>query len=71
MCHHHFEFPEDTPENYNLDGKTLTGRCKCGATQKAYGMRWAIQRHEDILNFSLNPYGELRLDFIDKQTGVC
>uniref|UniRef100_A0A6M3L2J4 Uncharacterized protein n=1 Tax=viral metagenome TaxID=1070528 RepID=A0A6M3L2J4_9ZZZZ len=48
MCKHVFEFPEERPENLNPD-LTLTGRCKCGATQKAYGMRWMIEKAEDAL----------------------
>uniref|UniRef100_A0A6M3L8K6 Uncharacterized protein n=1 Tax=viral metagenome TaxID=1070528 RepID=A0A6M3L8K6_9ZZZZ len=49
MCIHKFVFAEDKPENYNPDGLTLKGRCKCGATQNAYGMRWMIPRHEHLL----------------------
>ena len=64
MCKHVFVFPKDKPENYNHDGKTLMGRCQCGATQKACGLRWMV-RHED--NFMQQvPYGETQLDFIDK-----
>jgi len=37
-CTHIFVFPEDKQENYNPDGKTLTGKCQCGVTQKAYGL---------------------------------
>jgi len=48
MCVHRFVFPEDKPENYN-GGRTLTGRCKCGAIQEAYGMKWMIRKHDDIL----------------------
>ena len=40
-CSHRFVFPSDR--------ETITGRCKCGATQKAYGMRWMIERTEDAL----------------------
>ena len=35
-------------ENLNPD-LTLTGRCKCGATQKSYGMRWMIEKEETVL----------------------
>ena len=64
MCVHKFVFPEDKPENYNLDGKTLTGRCGCGAMQKSNGMRWLIQRED---NFTQQvPYGETLTEFVDK-----
>ncbi len=46
MCNHIFIYPEDKKVNYNLDGKTLTGRCKCGVEQTAYGMIWSIQEEE-------------------------
>ena len=50
MCNHIYEFPEDWRENYNPDGLTLTGKCcKCGETQKAYGMRWMIPKHDESL----------------------
>ena len=68
MCNHHFIFPEDRPENLNTDRETLTGKCKCGAIQKAYGMRWAIQRHENF--WGQVPYGETRLVFVDKQDRI-
>jgi hypothetical protein len=62
MCNHHvFEYPEDKRENYNPDGKTLTGVCKCGAKQKAYGMRWSILVEESFLQEI--PYGETRFEF--------
>jgi hypothetical protein len=61
MCNHRFVFPEDRPENLNADGKTLTGRCKCGSVQNAYGMRWMIKREEA---FQLTPN---HLYFIDKK----
>jgi len=51
MCTHKFMFPEDKPENYNPDGKTLKGKCKCGATQDAYGRRWMIPRLEHFHQF--------------------
>jgi len=64
MCTHRFVFPEDKPENYNLDRRTITGRCMCGATQKASGLRYAIRR---IDNFSQQvPYGETQTEFLDK-----
>ncbi|MFH1231116.1 MAG: hypothetical protein V1709_06420 [Planctomycetota bacterium] len=50
MCKHHFVYPEDRPENYNPDGQTLIGRCKCGVTQQAYGMHWAIPVCEEFLD---------------------
>jgi len=49
MCTHKFIFPEETPGNYNRDGKTITGRCKCGVEQKAYGMRWMINKYDNFL----------------------
>ena len=43
MCNHVFKYPLDIKENYNPDGKTLTGVCKyCGAKKRAYGMRGAL-----------------------------
>lgn len=52
----------DTKENYNLDGKTLTGVCRyCGAKEKAYGMRWSIPIEENFLQQV--PYGETQLEF--------
>ena len=56
MCTHRFVFPEDKPENYNCDGRTLTGRCQCGATIKSYGRRWVIRREENFIQQV--PYGE-------------
>jgi len=41
-------FPEENSETLNPDG-TLTGRCKCGAIQKAYGMRWMINKYDNFL----------------------
>uniref|UniRef100_A0A6M3JVU4 Uncharacterized protein n=1 Tax=viral metagenome TaxID=1070528 RepID=A0A6M3JVU4_9ZZZZ len=67
MCNHCFVFPEDKPENYH-DGKKLTGKCKCGVTQKAYGLRWAIQRHDHFLEQV--PYGKSRFDFLDKKIEI-
>ena len=61
MCSHVFVFPDDLPENYNTDGKTLTGQCKCGATQKAYGMRVVIPMHEQFNHF--NPYEMVSFKF--------
>jgi hypothetical protein len=46
MCNHRFVYPEDKIENRNPDGMSLTGRCKCGAIQDSYGMRWAINRSD-------------------------
>mgnify|MGYP001586208004 CR=1 FL=1 len=60
MCKHRFEFPEDKPENYNADKLTLTGRCKCGDVQTAYGMKWAIPIHDDFLQYF--PYQETQFD---------
>ena len=48
MCKHHFVYPDDIPENYNLDGQTLTGWCKCGATKKSYGLHWSIPVCEEF-----------------------
>jgi len=61
MCNHVFNYPIDIKENYNSDGKTLTGICKhCGSKQKAYGMRWSILIEEALLKEV--PYGESHLD---------
>ena len=69
MCNHIYRYPEDTIENYNPDGKTLTGICKCGAKQKAYGMRWMIPRYD---NLQQDPFGESSMfDFIDKNEIMC
>ena len=54
MCKHVFVFPEDKPENYNPDGKTITGRCKCGATRNGYGVLYVMQLEEKNLRY--NPY---------------
>jgi len=64
MCVHRFIFPEDKPENYNRDGRTLMGRCKCGATHKAYGLRYAINREETFLY--QDPFGDSQTVFLDK-----
>jgi len=64
MCTHKFIFPEDKPENYNCDRQTITGACSCGATQKAYGLRWMINREDNFL-YQI-PYGETQSEFIDK-----
>ena len=60
MCKHRFEFPEDKPENYNADKLTLTGRCKCGVVQLAYGRKWAIPICDDFLQYC--PAHETQLD---------
>lgn len=58
MCKHSFDFPPDIKENYNLDGKTLTGVCRyCGAKEIAYGMRWTIPF---VDKFSTKPHIEIR-----------
>ena len=50
MCQHVFNFPAEVKGNYNPDGQTLTGVCKfCGAKQKAYGIRWMIEKEENAL----------------------
>ena len=66
MCSHVFKYPEDKRENYNPDGKTLTGICKlCGVKQQAYGIRWMIPRYDNFL--AQNAFGEIsRFNFIDK-----
>lgn len=72
MRNHQFKFPEDVPENYNPDGQTLTGRCKCGATQEARGMRWAIPAHDKFLQYF--PYRETQLEgqeILDKVNAIC
>jgi len=68
MCNHKFVFPEDKQENYNRDGRTITGECNCGATLRAYGIRWMINREEDFLQQV--PYGESQLEFLDKMVEV-
>ncbi len=68
MCDHHFLYPEDTRDNYNPDGKTLTGICKCGAKKRAYGMRWSIPIEESFLHEI--PYGESQFEF-DKIKIIC
>ena len=56
MCRHVFEYPEDIKENYNPDGKTLTGICRfCGAKQIAHGRRWTISLEEKIID--RKPFG--------------
>ena len=71
MCKHLFEYLPDYPENYNPDGKTLTGVCKyCGVKQKAYGMRWMIPRYDNFLEQV--PFGEVSLlEFVDKKDIIC
>ena len=50
MCIHIFLYPVDTPPNYNLDAKTLTGICqKCKERQTAYGMKGAIPIFDDYI----------------------
>jgi len=61
MCNHIFSYPEDKRGNYNPDGKTLTGICKCGATKRAYGRRWAIEIEEAFL--LQVPSGDTRIEF--------
>ena len=68
MCNHRFVFPEDRQENYNKDGVTLMGRCKCGAIQKAYGIRWMVIREDNFLQ--QEPFGETQFEFIDKMIEV-
>jgi len=69
MCKHVFRFPEDRGENYNPDGKTLTGICmNCGAKKRAYGMRWSIPIEENFLQQV--PFGESQFEF-DKTKIVC
>ena len=69
MCNHVYDYPMDARENYNPDGKTLTGVCKyCGVKQKAYGMRWAILVEEKFLQYT--PYGEVTLEF-DNSKIIC
>ena len=60
MHKHHFNFPDDKPENYNPDGKTITGVCRCGAKQKSYGLRWVIPLEEAF--WREVPYGEPLLE---------
>jgi len=66
MCKHLFDYPEDKRENYNPDGKTLTGMCRCGATKRAYGMRWAIPIEEAFLE----QMGKSLFEF-DKSNIIC
>jgi len=61
-------FPEDKPENYNRDSITLTGRCKCGAIQEAYGVRWLLRREENFL--PQVPWGESQIEFVDKTDSI-
>ena len=65
MCHHVFVFPEDKPENYNPDGRTLTGRCKCGAIQMVGGRRWALPKYDDVFLYSAFDYEQP--GFLDRQ----
>ena len=66
MCNHVFGYPIDRKENYNPDGKTLTGICRhCGIRQKSYGMSWMIPRYDNFLQQT--PIGEIGLcEFVDK-----
>ncbi len=66
MCKHCFVYPEDSLVNYNPDKQTLTGHCKCGATQVAYGMRWSIPLADKVKGE--NPD---YLNYLDKQIGIC
>uniref|UniRef100_A0A6M3LJH3 Uncharacterized protein n=1 Tax=viral metagenome TaxID=1070528 RepID=A0A6M3LJH3_9ZZZZ len=69
MCNHIFNYPEDKRENYNPDGKTLTGICKhCGLKHKSYGLVWAIQREEDWAWQGFYKDEEIKLD---NPRGVC
>ncbi len=70
MCNHVLAYPDDIRENYNPDGKTLTGICKkCGMEKIAYGMRWAIPIEESFLKQI--PYGETIFEDIDKTKIIC
>ena len=62
MCIHCFEYPPDKQENYNPDGKTLMGRCKCGAQKKAYGMRWILEKYTDNYGDSYESVLDKRID---------
>ncbi len=43
MCTHVFDYPDDEIENYNMDGKTITGICRyCGRRNKSYGVKWSV-----------------------------
>jgi len=69
MCNHVFGYPIDRKENYNPDGKTLTGICKyCGVKQKSYGMRWTIPIEENFLQEI--PFGDSIFEF-DKSAIIC
>ena len=68
MCVHVYQYPPDTRENYNPDGKTLTGVCKCGAKEKSYGVRWSIGEEERFLY--TDPYGDTST-YIDKSRIMC
>jgi len=63
MCTHKFVFPEDKPENRDKLG-SLLGKCKCGATQNAHGVGWAIQREETFLH--QDPFCDSQTVFLDK-----
>jgi len=56
MCNHIYIYPEDNPGNYNRDGKTLTGVCRCGEKERAYGRRRVIKIEEKFREGC--PYGE-------------
>ena len=62
MCSHVFVYPQDKKGNYNPDGKTLTGKCKCGAEKKAYGMRWILGKYTDNYGDSYEPVLAQRID---------
>ena len=50
MCNHIYNYPEDKRENYNPDGKTLTGVCKlCGRGDSAFGRREILLIEEKYL----------------------
>lgn len=68
MCDHQFVYPEDKPENYNPDNLTLTGRCKCGATQQAYGRKWAIPAWDKFLQYF--PYQETAFEPLDNSRRI-
>ena len=60
MCQHKFIYPEDTGKNYNPDGITITGRCKCGAIQTSKGRKWAIPICDTFLQYF--PYQETQFE---------
>ena len=64
MCQHVFSYPEDKLENYNPDGETITGICKCGAKKKAYGMRYLLPIYDEL---SDNPYNKNYKVYVDEK----